>query len=182
MAAITSATSTPMGRPQGWPQPGDIVLFAHAKGLNRIITFLTRSRFYHVAIYAGGSHVVEARPRGVIERDLNGPEGTQIDAFIPMAPDIGQKALAWARRQIGAKYDRFDILVMIFERLFRHLHVNYAPPGKYSCGQFVARAFLEAGAELLPDLRPEEVVPGDFEKLGPQPIDRAKERAVPEER
>src|SRR5205807_36613 len=39
------------------PRPGDVLLFHRATGLNRVITWFTRSPYYHVAIYAGDSHV-----------------------------------------------------------------------------------------------------------------------------
>ena len=38
--------------------------------MNRLITWFTGSPFYHVALYAGDQHVVEARPQGVVRRDL----------------------------------------------------------------------------------------------------------------
>lgn len=149
------------------PNPGDIVLFAHATGLNKIITFLTRSRYYHVAIYAGDHHVVEARPQGVVSRDLRGPEGTHYCAVIPNPGGVGLEALTWAKTQIGAGYDVGDALVIGLERIFTHLHINYAPPGKFSCGEFVARAFQEAGVRLIPNRDINAVVPADFAPLLP---------------
>lgn len=149
------------------PQPGDVLLFAHATGLNRVITFFTRSRYYHVAIYAGDFHVVEARPQGVVSRDLRGPEGTHFCAILSNPAGKGDEALAWAKSQIGGKYDRWDILVIILEHVFTHLHLNYAPPGRFSCGEFVARAFQEAGARLFPDRDTDDIVPADFARLLP---------------
>ncbi len=147
------------------PKPGDILLFTNARGLNRMITWFTRSRFYHAAIYAGDGHVIEARPRGVIDRDLRGPEGAHTYAVIPAPDGAGQAALAWAKSQIGAKYDRFDVVIIVLDRIFRHLHLNYTPNDKYSCGEFVARAFQHAGVTLVPHCQPSETVPGDFEPL-----------------
>ena len=149
------------------PSPGDILLFAHATGLNKIITFLTRSRYYHVAIYAGDNHVIEARPQGVVSRDLRGPEGTHYCAIIPDPGGVGRNALAWAQTQIGGKYDKWDIVVIVLERIFVHWHINYTPPGKFSCGEFVARAFEEAGVRLIPNRDTDAVVPADFASLLP---------------
>src|SRR5690242_7600270 len=56
------------------PEPGDILLFHHARGENLAITLFTRSPFYHAAIYAGEGQVVESRPRGVVEDSLRGRE------------------------------------------------------------------------------------------------------------
>ena len=149
------------------PLPGDVLLFAHATGWNRLITFFTRSPFYHVALYAGDFYVVEARPQGVVSRDLRGPEGAHFCAVLPDPDGRGPVALAWAQGQIGGRYDRWDVLVIILERIFTHLHLNYAPPGRFSCGEFVARAFEEAGSRLFPDRDAADIVPGDFARLLP---------------
>lgn len=152
------------------PEPGDILLFAHARGLNRLITWFTHSQYYHVAIYAGAAHVIEARPQGVVRRDLRGPEGTHYAAVLPAPGGKGTAALAWAEGQIGAGYDRWDLLVILLEHLFRHLHLNYTPRGKFSCGEFVAEAFRHAGVDLFPGRESSEIVPADFARLLPAGI------------
>ncbi len=149
------------------PRPGDVLLFAHATGWNRLITLFSRSRFYHVALYAGDFHVVEARPQGVVSRDLRGPEGTHFCAILPDPAGKGLAALSWAKGQIGGKYDRWDILVIVLEHIFTHLHLNYAPPGRFSCGEFVARAFAETGANLFPGRDTADIIPADFARLLP---------------
>ena len=147
------------------PKPGDICLFYNARGICRLITWFTKSRFYHVGIYDGDEHVVESRPVGVIRRDLrkaNDPDYV----VIPTPQDKGTKALEWARTQIGDNYDVPGVMVLVLERLFTNLHINYKPPqSRFSCGQFVLCAFQEAGVELLPDQEPETAVPADFEEL-----------------
>ena len=149
------------------PLPGDVLLFAHATGWNLLITFFTRSSFYHVALYAGDFHVVEARPQGVVSRDLRGPEGTHFCAILPDPDGHGPAALAWAQGQIGGRYDRWDVLVIILEHIFTHLHLSYAPPGRFSCGEFIARAFEEVGARLFPGREAADIVPGDFARFLP---------------
>jgi len=164
---IKSEAAKPETATPTTPLPGDVLLFAHATGWNRLITFFTRSIFYHVAIYAGDFQVVEARPQGVVSRDLRGPEGTHFCAVLPDPNRRGRAALDWAQGQIGGRYDRWDVLVIILEHVFTHLHLNYAPPGRFSCGEFVARAFEEAGVCLFPDRDAEGTVPGDFARLLP---------------
>ncbi len=164
---IKSEAAKPETATPTMPLPGDVLLFAHATGWNRLITFFTRSIFYHVAIYADDFQVVEARPQGVVSRDLRGPEGTHFCAVLPDPNRRGRAALDWAQGQIGGRYDRWDVLVIILEHVFTHLHLNYAPPGRFSCGEFVARAFEEAGARLFPDRDAADIVPGDFARLLP---------------
>ena len=167
MTDAPSMTDPTKTDPRAMPSPGDVLLFAHATGWNRLITFLTRSQFYHVAIYAGEYQVIEARPQGVVARDLRGPEGTHYCAILPNPEGKGEAALAWAKTQIGGKYDRWDVLVIVLEHIFIHLHLNYAPPGRFSCGEFVARAFAEAGIRLFPSQENADVIPGDFARFLP---------------
>ncbi len=162
----SSAPDKPLGQKK--PQPGDILLFHHARGENLIITAFTRSPFYHVAIYAGDGQVIEARPGGVQKNDLRGREGIYI--VLPAPEGKGKAALAWAQSQIGAGYDNMDILIIILEHIFRQLHLNYTPNDRYTCGEFVATAFDQAGIRLFPDRDLGDVVPGDFGRLLPADI------------
>jgi hypothetical protein len=151
-------------------QPGDILLFRRARGVNRLITWLTKSRYYHVGIYAGDHHVVESRPRGVICRDLLGPDGDRSFDVIPAPDGQGYEALNWARTQIGAGYDKSDAVVITLDWLFglRWPFLSPHNPNEYSCGEFVTLAFRHAGVQLFPDRTPQEIVPAFFEPLLPR--------------
>ncbi len=166
-------------------QPGDILLFTRARGLNRIITWFTKSKYYHVAIYAGESHVVESRPRGVVCRDLNGPDGDKSFVVIP-APggrETGMQALEWARAQLGTPYDPVGVLALVIDRMLSCSCVPWSTSNYYSCGELVVNAFRHANKDLFPERHPESVVPADFEPyLPPRPkkyIIRPQENAAP---
>ncbi len=147
------------------PQPGDICLFYNARGLARLITWFTRSRFYHVALYAGDECVIEARPRGVVQRDLR-KAGEHDYLILPAPNNKGAQALKWAADQLGDGYDVPGVIVLVLERLFDNLHLNYKPTrNRFSCGELVLCAFRVNGVDLLPDYSPENVVPADFAQL-----------------
>jgi len=152
-------------------QPGDLLLFNRAKGLNRLITWFTKSRFYHVGIYIGDNHVVEARPRGVVSRDLMGKDGDKRFEIIPAknvgGNEVGLQAASWAKAQIGDGYDPFNVAAIVLDRYFTCCAFNASLTNNWSCGEFVATAFLEAGKELFPDREVATVVPADFEKFLP---------------
>ena len=154
------------------PAPGDILLFYNATGLNRAITWFLRSKYYHCAIYAGDGNVIEARPRGVVRRNLQSREGGHDFVVAPAPEGRGEAALAWGESKVGADYDRIDVVVIVLERVFRHLHLNYTSHDKFSCGEFVACAFENAGANLFPGKSADDIVPGDFARFLPdtQPI------------
>jgi cell wall-associated NlpC family hydrolase len=150
-------------------QLGDILIFHNARKWNRLITWLTRSRYYHVGIYAGDYHVVEARPRGVVCRDLNGPDGDRHFDVIPAPEGKGAAALAWARAQLGADYDKSDALAIALQQLFnlRCVCLGRFSQGEYSCGEFVTKAYREAKVPLFPGQDPHLVVPANFEPMVP---------------
>ena len=147
------------------PQPGDILLFHNARGMNKLITWFTGSPFYHAALYAGEGRTVEARTPGVVRQDLRGRENDYVVA--PAPEGKGRAALAWAETQVGDAYDNLDVAVIILDHLCRFVHFNYTPRDKYSCGEFVAVAFDKAGAHLFPQSDLGDVVPGDFARFVP---------------
>ena len=87
--------------------------------------------------------------------------------MIPAPQGYGERALDWARSRIGDKFDRLGLLVILIDRVFRPLQIHYEPFGKYSCGEFVARAFREAGVVLFPELQDVDVEPADFARFLP---------------
>lgn len=175
---LLSTLSRPKDEPAQEPQAGDLLLFCNARKFNRLITWFTKSPYYHVAIYRGDGHVVEARPRGVVDRDLNGPDGDKSFDVIeaPHGRDKGEAALAWAIKQIGAKYDKTDIVVIVLERIFKNLKINYTNRNKFSCGEFVTCAWENAGARLFPDCSAEKVVPADFAQFLSPEVRKKREK------
>ena len=150
-------------------QPGDLLLFNRAKGLNRLITWFTKSRFYHVGIYVGDNHVVEARPCGVVTRDLMGPDGDKRFEIIPAEKvggrDIAGRASDWAKSQIGDGYDPVNVAAIVLDRTFTCCVLNTSLPDRWACGEFVVTAFQHAGKDLFPEKEAARVVPADFEKF-----------------
>ena len=87
--------------------------------------------------------------------------------MIPAPEGRGHEALAWARSQLGAKFDRLDFLVILLDRIVMRLRIHYEPVGKYSCAEFVAKAYAEAGVTLFPGRPHADVEPADFAKYLP---------------
>ncbi len=147
-------------------KPGDIILFKRATGFAHVITFFTHSPYYHAAIADEDLHVVEARPRGVMRRDLRSRDGGHVFTVFPMRGEDGKAALAWARSHVGGGYDKFDVVVIVLEHIFRRLRLNYKPPSsRFTCAEFVALAFEKTGHDLFPDKDSAEIVPADFARL-----------------
>ena len=130
-----------------------------------IISFVTRSTYYHVAIFERDTFTIEARQRGVVRRDLRSKEGGHAFTVIAAPDGTGQLALDWAVAKIGSKFDRLDFLVILVDRFFTRLRLHYHAFGAYSCGEFVAKAFTAAGIRLFPELNDDDVEPADFARL-----------------
>lgn len=161
------------------PRPGDILLFYNAGGLARLVTWYSGSPFYHVAIYAGEGHVLEARPRGVVRRDLSGPIGGRDFAVIRAPGQSGPEALAWAQRHLGDNYGFLNVAGLMLDRVFQHLNLNRTLPGQWSCGDYVATAFAQAGHDLFAGRNSANLLPKDFALLLRAPLDAAKIRENP---
>ncbi len=164
--------------PNDEPQPGDILLFCRARQWNKLITWFTKSPYYHAAIYKGEGWVVEARPRGVVARDLNGPDGDKAFDVIVLPHDRQkcESALRWAQSQIGAPYDKADVAVIVIERLLKTVKLKRADLTRFSCGELIACAFENAGVRLFPDREASEVVPADFVVYLPPEKSRQREQ------
>ena len=148
---------------------GDLLLFHHARGTNRLITLVTKSPFYHVALSLGGERIVEARPKGVELNDLRKRKGGEVFTRIP-TPGTKEEAFgatSWALTQVGGGYDPAGAIAMLLDRAFVHLHINKVVGDRYTCGEFVALAYRKAGRDLFPDIEPEDVEPADFARLLP---------------
>ncbi|HEV2249605.1 MAG TPA: hypothetical protein VGT60_03765 [Candidatus Limnocylindria bacterium] len=151
--------------------PGDILLFSQPHGgLGAVISLVTRSPYYHVAIFERDTFSIEARQRGVVRRDLRTKEGGHTWTVVPAPQGSGAAALAWAVSRIGDRFDRLDFLVILLDRIVGRLRIHYEPLGKYSCSEFVARAFREAGVVLFPELQDADVEPADFARLLPNGV------------
>jgi uncharacterized protein YycO len=149
-------------------QPGDIILFCNAGGIARLITWFTKSPYYHVGLYGGGIAVVESRLDGVKRRDLKRLRPGRDFVIIPAPDKIGPRALNWAQLQIGDGYDLDSVLMIVLNRLFQEWKINLKPTrDRFSCSELVLCAFHAAGVELLPGITPDSAVPGDFAVLLP---------------
>ncbi len=154
------------GQEQSLPEPGDILLFFRpGRKRDHIIQFFTDSPFFHAAIYAGDSRVIEARPRGVIEDGLLGREHNFV--VVPAPEGRGKEALDRARKQIGDPFSGTDMFMNALDRIFIYWDINYTTPDKFTCAEFVVTCFDHAGVCLFPGRDNDELSPGDLASLLP---------------
>ena len=76
--------------------------------------------------------------------------------------------MEWALTQVGDGYDPVNILGIILDRLFACTTCSLTLPDRWSCGEFVATAFAEAGEDLFPGDDITTVVPADYALFLPE--------------
>lgn len=152
-------------RPDDRPQPGDILLFTQANRIKLLVTWFTYSRYYHVGIYEGNNHTIEARVNGVIRRDIS--EKGYAVRVIPMPEQGREQVLEYARTCIGRRYDVFGVLIVLMREYLPQVRVRYRSGDKLTCGEFVTRAWRHAGLDLFPGRSAERIVPADFQQFLP---------------
>lgn len=139
--------------------------------MNRIITMVSGSRYYHVGIYAGGTEVIESRIKGVSKRDLSEARLQLKFRVIPApgGPEVGRVALQWANKHMGERYAYFSVFTMsldrIIDRFFGPVDFIWRQRARVSCGEFVAQAYEAAGEKLFPGMDSDSVAPWDFARL-----------------
>ncbi len=149
------------------PQPGDILLFTHARGLNRLIPWFTGSRYFHCGVYEGDGRVLEARPSGVVRRDLK-EQGEQVFRAVPMPREGADKAVHFVQSRLGSTYDPLDVAFIILRHLFPLWPIAYSNHCSFTCGELVARAWRAGDCDLFPDRQASEVIPSDFSRFLPR--------------
>jgi uncharacterized protein YycO len=81
-----------------------------------------------------------------------------VDVFtVYVSPESRDYALAWAKSQIGKKYDYVSIL-----RFLTRSSRGRKDNGKWFCSELAFVAAQKAGVDLLHFIHPVEVSPGHF--------------------
>lgn len=154
-------------------EPGSIMLFYHPRGTAVLISFFTKSPFYHVAVAIDEVELIEALPSGVVRSTIAAKRGEHFHVIPPPSKEAAHAAIRWAKSKIGDGYDPKDLLAIALDRMFAHLHVHVSTKDRFTCGEFVAQSYKSAGKELIPHIDTEDVVPADFARLLPHAVQRS---------
>jgi uncharacterized protein YycO len=135
------------------------LIFVHGTDfISREIEEVTKSKYSHVCIYVGNGKVIEAQGfRTVGYQDLSFYNG-MYDVFpVSMSKFDYAKGYSWLKRQLGRKYDYWDILVLWLRCKFK-LHIPWHEGKRIICSR-LARDFLFKCGFDIPD---ENMTPEDL--------------------
>ena len=134
-------------------RPG-ILLFRGRGPVSALIRWQTRSQYSHAALLLQDGSVIEAWQGGGVRRKwLRDWVGVDILSVPGMTDEQWHQAIAFARAQIGLRYD--------WRGVFRFVSRRRAPgDDRWFCSELVYAACRSAGVDLLRDTDPAEVSPG----------------------
>lgn len=128
--------------------------------VSRLIRWQQRTDVSHISVIDNDDSLIEAREfHGVVQtRTLQDAQNEQrVDVLeVLVRPECRERALAWARSQIGKRYDYLSILRFVTRKQ------NRKDNGKWFCSEFAYVAAEKAGVALLRRIAPAEVSPGHF--------------------
>ncbi len=117
--------------------------------------------------------MVEARPGGVVRRDLTEEEDMAF-RIIPMPEEYGQKALDYGRCCLGRNYDVLDCVFIVLRHYFPSVRFTYSNHNSFVCSELVVMAWRSAGLDLFPGKNAALIIPADFETfLPPDSVDES---------
>jgi hypothetical protein len=130
---------------------------------SRFIKLKTRSNISHVALELSSGEVIEAKViAGVVlvkNFSTTHKPGTPVEVY--EVPGVGaqEEAImeAYARKQIGKKYDKRAILGFMFYK-------KQKPNDKWMCSEITFQTFLEGGIALLKRVQAAHVSPDDVRR------------------
>jgi uncharacterized protein YycO len=135
-----------------------LALYRGISPLSLLIRWQTRGPYSHAAFVLPSGSVIEAWPGGVQENpDLGKAHtaGTVVDLFdFPrsFSPEMAQKVLELARREVGSGYDYLGVLQFISRRRGAHNE-------RWFCSELVFEMLQRVGISLLARVEPWQVSP-----------------------
>lgn len=135
---------------------GKVLLFKGGDPISWLVKVQSRSIYSHAALLIPGTtRCIESYPgTGVRTRQLNSKDFESADIYDVrgMTPDMWEKAIDFARCQIGMPYDWWSVVRFVSKRPARE-------NGKWFCSELVHKAISEAGIRLLERIPSAEVSP-----------------------
>jgi hypothetical protein len=145
-------------------QSGDVV-FYKAKGvIGRIICFVTRSPYSHVALAVDSDTILESN-RFIATRLANIDNGVihHVYRLEGVTEEQRKNAVSYAMTTLGTKYDYLQILGLFFRYVLRFNYLTFNTYNRFICSENIDYSFIQADIprrdlEHLLDISPQELL------------------------
>lgn len=146
---------------------GDLLLVpSDGKLITKIISFVTRSKWVHIACYVGNDKIIEANWGGVKEIPLYTYQNlqTKILRHRTASPYRISEAVKFMQWQLGQKYDYFGIIGIAWNMITLGRKNFLDNRNRYWCSELIADGYNFAGIKTDIDKMSYRVSPADFDR------------------
>jgi len=149
---------------------GDLLLFRRESGISKVIRWLTKSEYSHVAVCVSPEMnlVIEATAGLVRAADIRSFEEGVYDIY---RPKHGEKynqdeVLSFLVSKLNYKYDYAGVIYLGFLKLLRLKKTanTFQKDRDHFCSELVAEAFMAGGLRLVPFMAASVISPADISK------------------
>lgn len=145
--------------------PGTIILIRGSKLTGWGLRTILQSPVQHARMAISDTQAIEATHSGVVVAPaFQGGDGLRI-MMSPPTPELGEKAVSFARKMVGERYSWVEIAGIIVRFTFGDAPAVRFDRGVRSaviCSTLVAVAYKSAGYDIAPGVPAELVTPADL--------------------
>jgi hypothetical protein len=150
---------------------GSVVFFKKDNSfISRVVAKLTHSEFTHVALIVGYDEATKVAT--VIESDkfvntrittVKIDDSHVVYSTDNMTKEVSDKVVKYSYRQLGVKYDYFQILGLFISLTIKgDRYALFNSTNKYICSELIDRAYLNAGIPRLNNLNIGNITPQEL--------------------
>jgi len=137
-------------------KPCDLIIVDNdTSWIGRIISFVTRSPFVHVAtVVAEDGSVIEGAPQGVVNNNIETFKDFELYRVTDITPDQISKVIDFLKSELGRPYDFGAIVYLLWLIITFNTKARNAwdDANKWTCTELVATAFATAGIVFRDDI------------------------------
>jgi uncharacterized protein YycO len=125
----------------------DIIIYKASGIIGNLISFISKAKYTHVAIYLSENKIIESTWRGVKINQFKDEKGIEIYSFTNLSEENREKIIQFIMSKINSKYDYSLLLTIIFERWF-----GVKPLDKqdaYICSELIDMAYNSIGIDIF---------------------------------
>lgn len=143
--------------------PCDIIFYKRVGFINRLISWLTKSEYTHVALAVSDTEIIEANVFVNVRRiEFDKAEKVVIKRTRYLTHEQEKIILNYVNSKLGTKYDYLTIAKKAIHLLLKRDRAIVDNDIRVYCSEIVDRAYLKAGIDLVSNRVDGDVTPSDL--------------------